>query len=142
TWNHTISAMPLGGGSVTILASTFRPSGVAVDAGFVYWTDSVDNVVRRAPLAGGATDTLTTATAPSGIAVDPTSIYFGVDGSIKRLPLAGGPATDVITGIGKPAQLAIDHDRGLLYWSEAQSHYVQRMALDGTGRRNIAENDS
>ncbi len=48
--NGNIEKVPIGGGSVTRLATgQSRPRGIAVDATSVYWVNSGDGTVRKAP---------------------------------------------------------------------------------------------
>jgi DNA-binding beta-propeller fold protein YncE len=49
-----VNKVPLGGGSVTTLASgQSGPVSVAVDGTHVYWTNSGDGTVNEVPIGGG-----------------------------------------------------------------------------------------
>lgn len=81
-----ILRLPLAGGPAVTLASGF-PTGLAVDATDVYWTDSVgaggtagtpgNASVRRVPITGGAVTTLASSRSfTDGVAVDATRVYW------------------------------------------------------------------
>ncbi len=97
---------------------------VAVDNSNVYWTDDVDGI-WKAPKSGGSATKLATypssgpdmSTGPYGIAVDATYVYFAnADGTIKRVPIAGG-MVDPITS-GQPPSSDLTLANGTLYWSQ------------------------
>lgn len=56
------------------------------------------------------------------LAVSKGTLYFtdAAHGSIKSVPVAGGAATDVVTGQKEPNAIAID-DAGTLYWSNTSA---------------------
>ena len=69
------------------------PINIAVDAAFVYWTNSARGVanagtVMKVPIGGGTPITLACAqTQPWGIAVDATSVYWTnlSDGTVMKV---------------------------------------------------------
>lgn len=61
--------------------------GLALDAGFVYWSD--DDGIKRAPKSADAPPTLL-AHGGSEFAVDDTFVYWGTPGAVMRRPLVGG----------------------------------------------------
>jgi hypothetical protein len=111
-WTNRASMFPAGARSALLLAAgsdapravvpgETLATGVAIAAGFVYWTSrdvSGGILVERAALGGGAAETVTTLAAladPAGIAVDAAYVYFvgsGSAASVARAPLAGGVA--------------------------------------------------
>ncbi len=70
-----------------------RPSGVAVDAHFVYWANLGTNTIGRANLDGSSPNPsfITGASNPSGVAVDSGHIYWANNGAntIGRASLDG-----------------------------------------------------
>jgi hypothetical protein len=111
-WTNRASMFPAGARSALLLATgsdapravvpgETLATGVAISAGFVYWTSrdvSGGILVERAALTGGAAETVTTLAAladPAGIAVDAAYVYFvgsGAAAAVARAPLAGGIA--------------------------------------------------
>ena len=90
--------MPLGGGSITILASGInQPWRLAVDGINIYVIEFANAVagagsVKRVPISGGEIATLVDGlNGPTDIAIDGTNIYWtelgtgGTDGSITKL---------------------------------------------------------
>lgn len=74
------------GGSVTDLAAIVEntPTGIAVDANYVYWSavvglvpDSITGSIKRVPINGGMVDTLASGLRdPERIVIDNNYIYF------------------------------------------------------------------
>lgn len=120
--------LPLGGGSLATMAPLATSSGsldvgsLAVDATNAYWSQPSTGSVMSVPLAGGAPLTLATAQAnPGPVTLDSANLYWanggqwafptmppGSDeGSIVKLPLAGGAPITLASGIS-PCGLATD----------------------------------
>jgi hypothetical protein len=77
--NHTVIGVTFDGGAVvTYSATDVSPSSIAVDASYVYWTNTDDGTLKRAPLAGGVAPEVL-ATGQSGatnVAVNSRAVYW------------------------------------------------------------------
>lgn len=110
-------------GGEMVLATGDVPWDVAVDESFVYWTEQGSGegagAVRRASKLDGTGAVLLAAdvTGPRGMAIDATHVYWAnkEDGTIKAVPLAGGPVTVLAAGQLQPANVAVDAD--FVYWT-------------------------
>jgi hypothetical protein len=60
--------------------------------------------------AGQNVQMLAAAEAPFGIVIAGDDVYWTNDlgTTVAKAPLGGGPATMIATGIGRPAQIAVD----------------------------------
>jgi hypothetical protein len=83
-----------------------------------------------ASLDGGAPVTLASGGTISGLAVDDTSAYWVVDDQVMKLPLAGGAATTLVSGLSNPGNLAVD-DRYVYWVDDSSNGSIGRVALDG-----------
>jgi hypothetical protein len=100
---------------VTLFASQYNPSGIAVDDANVYFGDGLN--IRSVPKGGGTSAILAAAT-PSQIAVDSSNIYwtdFGA-GAIRKMPKSGGSPVTIATGTDSPSGIKTDGVN--VYWSE------------------------
>ncbi len=102
------------GGAVQRLAELTDPaaipSGLAVFAGYVYWTQT-DGAVLRVPAAGGSAETLASGeVAPAGIAVNASGAtwldagHWGIDctptdGQVRRLPAGADAPVTLAAGL-------------------------------------------
>ena len=67
---------------------------------------------------------------PSKLVVDASSVYWlEDDGSVKKVPIAGGAVTALATGLLSPRDLA--QDSTSLYFTDLQAGKVQRVAKSG-----------
>jgi hypothetical protein len=108
--------------------------GVAVDAGFVYWTNPSANTIGRSTIGGGSPQPnfITGAHEPKGIAVDGSHIYWTntSNGTIGRAELGGGGVNQsCVTGATEPLAVAVDS--GHIYWTNSGSE-------SSVGRANLA----
>jgi hypothetical protein len=134
TISSFVGRLPLAGGDVQHLAdipgAQAFPIGIAVHAGYVYWTQRDGNVLR-VPAGGGATEALASGEQnPGAIAVDDGGAYWlnavslGVDctpanGALRRLDAGATAAVTLASGLAGAASLAIDTNGA--YWSTAGS---------------------
>jgi hypothetical protein len=89
-----------GGTPETIERSDSLIGDMTIRDGVLYWTAS-NGVFRRELASAAATTTrLVSASANNGpIATDSNAVYWaGVSGDIRKVPLAGGTSSDVVTG--------------------------------------------
>lgn len=123
--------------------STFRPTGIDVDAGVVYVTDSDDDVVLRflpdgTPLGTFGTDVPAGFDAANGIDARGGDVYVA-DGSHDRIvrlhPDGSFVSTFGVTG-GGPGELLFPNDvavapGGDVYVADSENHRIQRFTADG-----------
>lgn len=118
---------------VTILARTDgRPVGLAVDEGFVYWTDSDPGVIAKMPIEGGPIATLVAkGDKTTGLAVDATHVYFSEwgGGKIGRVLKAGGGIETLAQGQKGARSIAIDEGR--VYWTHPPTGTIRSMKKSG-----------
>jgi hypothetical protein len=91
---------------------------LAVNDGFVYWTDMGADTVNRAPQDGGPTQLLASAqNVPLRLAFDETFVYWSsnLGGAIMKVRKAGG-TPEVAVQATQPWGLAVDADT--IYWLE------------------------
>ena len=120
-----VGYVPVGGGAPVTLASAGTVTSIAVDAGYLYFTDGDDGTVGRVPVGGGPKTLLASGFAlPRAIAVSGGNVYFSdeadldADGSVNVVAADGsGAVTAIAAGITGPEQLAIIG--GSLYWTVA-----------------------
>jgi len=110
-------------------------NGFAFDSSYVYWSESVGlapSTIKRAPLGGGASEVIASSSDGfiGGIAIDGGNVYW-VDqdeGEIRSIPVNGGSATVIATGLTTPAGIAI-HAR-TIYLTDANSD-LMAVAIGG-----------
>lgn len=92
TGNLTVSAVPKGGGTVTVLGSGQpQPTRLALDDTYVYWSNYLGGTIMRAPKDGSAAPTLVSlASSPSGLVVIGSYVYFVDANGLEKVPSAGG----------------------------------------------------
>jgi len=155
--DYEVKAIPLDGGTPRTLVSVPTGSyyssralqGLAVRGDNVYFIDNVNHAVNRVPLAGGPVTALATdigspsALNSSVMVLGSSDVYWsetgtvsgcclmGGTGVIRRVPLAGGAASTVMTGLDEPGSLGIDGSN--LAWTE-----LWRVARGTTGGANVA----
>jgi hypothetical protein len=136
----TLSRVALAGGTVEVLAPNLTNArGVTVYGTSAFWTargtegSYTDGTVGRVDLANLSITTLATGlNGPGrGIAVDASDVYVTTtalsgDGTILRIPVAGGSAEPVATAQAAPADLAIDDIA--VYWVNETTGTVMRLA--------------
>lgn len=146
TGDNTIGRQANDGSHVNtgFIQGAYAPYGVAVDSGYVYWTNSSNGSVGRANIDGsGANQSfITGGDTSTGIAVDGSHIYWanaGTSGggsidSIARADLNGGSVNQSfipVAAAARPYGVAVNGS--YIYWSDANGT-IQRASLNGTGK--------
>ncbi len=89
-----IKRVPLGGGSVTVLAQSPAYIGagdLATDGATLFWSDA--GGVRSMSIWGGTITTLVSSTSVSRISLDSSYVYYAEGTRISRVPKTGGTPT-------------------------------------------------
>jgi photosystem II stability/assembly factor-like uncharacterized protein len=124
-------------------------------AGFVYWLDHGDDVIRRSSSDGSDAQPLIDLRAQlNDVADNIEPRYLVVDedarklywtdssrGEILRADLTGSNVETVVIGYLELRGIAIDSSAGKLYWVDAEIGSIQRANLDGTGLEVLAFGD-
>ena len=86
------------GGKPVALATVNLPSGLASDGVNVYWTDYLEETIKRVPITGGEPATVGDCEKPGsgGLAVDSTSVYCtSAEGKVLRFARSNGAVTTI-----------------------------------------------
>jgi hypothetical protein len=117
--------------------------GIAVDATSVYgpvpYLGSKSGIWRW-PVAGGAHDTVATGQTPNYLAVDATNLYwtsFSIvggmaqdhQGTVLKMPKAGGAVTTLASGLGGPQRIVIDATT--VYWTDDVDNTIMKVPIAG-----------
>jgi hypothetical protein len=111
-----------------------RPLSIAVQGGYVYWSEPLRDSIGRASLDGTSPDRnfISTST-PGPVAADDQHLYWAsLSGPIGRAEIDGtGLLPDFITGADCPAGLSTDRAR--IYWTNFCRGSIGSAQLDGAG---------
>lgn len=99
---QSVMKIPRAGGVAMVLGpGAGQHFGIAVYGTSVYWTNYDAGTLMKAPIVGGALTTLASAQdRPTGLAVDGENVYWVNGTTLMRMPLGGGPAAPVASGLG------------------------------------------
>src|SRR5262249_54130305 len=121
TLNGTIKMAPALGGPASLVADQLGyPSGLAVDATNIYWTDAY-GTVKAKPIAGGPITTIASnQDSPYGIAVDATSVYwtlapYQTPGGVAKAGISGGGTMPIASGQSQPYSIALSANA--VFWT-------------------------
>jgi hypothetical protein len=157
---YEIMAIPLAGGTLRLLASVSTPDhfststllGIAVSGANAYFIDNFNHALSAVPVAGGAVTPLVTnlgsvsAKNSSPLALGGGNAYWSElgtvsgcciasgTGTLRRAPLTGGAASNVVAGLDVPASVGIDGSS--LVWTELWR--IGKAAAGGTGVTTLA----
>jgi hypothetical protein len=111
----------------------FKPGGLAIDTSNLYWVEpgcadaSGCTAVLSMPIAGNNVTQLTALPAAAGLVPFATSLYFTDFTDIWVVPIAGGPATPVVTTPnGVAANIAVDATS--VYWADETGMAIRKIA--------------
>ncbi|XP_038050592.1 sushi, von Willebrand factor type A, EGF and pentraxin domain-containing protein 1-like isoform X2 [Patiria miniata] len=113
----------------------------------VYWSDVVQNTIRRAYIINGSQEILFThehVETPDGLTIDPASrLLFWTDMGLPSIQVAHLDGSDrkilVRTDIEHPRAILADPGNGLLYWSDwGQVAKIEQAYMDGSNRVVLA----
>ena len=117
----------------------------------IYWTDVGRGEIQRTNLNGSNIETLITGSeSPAGLALDMDGgkIYWteywtdaspnaSSTGKIQRTDLDGSNTKTLITGLENPFSIALDVERGRIYWTDIGTASIQRANLDGSNTETL-----
>ena len=123
---EVLRAPKAGGPAAPLVKGLKSPGGIAVDAGFVYVTETAwQGRVVKAPKAGGEIVAVATnQRQPTEVVLDDDAVYWidagssTSDGAVMKAPKAGGDATVLADKLRRPRSLALD--AGNVYWLQSR----------------------
>jgi hypothetical protein len=152
--------VPIAGGTATpFVYSQAGAAGIALDSTNIYWANNggggVPGSVNLVPIGGGQTDIVqlyTGSDMPNGVAVQGGNVYFTTvgtqgamyaDGTVSKVPIAGGAVTPLVSNEVAPWWLWVDHTS--LYWTtrplpQGQDGGVRKVPIAGGTPTTIEAN--
>jgi hypothetical protein len=131
-----IARVHLAGGPTELVVPGAAPSRLAVDDGFLYWTDEAGGAIRRANKAGGTPELVGAASLPWGIAVDDLYVYWAEQGDsstppwsnslVRRVQKSGAPPETLVALQGEVARELIVDDIHVYF-----THLFSAAPVDG-----------
>lgn len=135
-----------GGTPVVLATQQANPVGIAIDATNVYWSNfglqtPHTAAIMSIPIGGGTPVQLAECPSFCGdVTADASHLYWVSDGvNVVRAGLDGSNAQTIATETNPVHRIVVQDN--LVYWSTGQDfqmNHVERAALDGTARVNIA----
>ena len=131
-----------GTGLESVALSQNLPRAIAVDNGFVYWTNVNAGTVMRANKTTLVSETIASGQgSPRGVAVDGTSVYWANNGAgtVMKANLDGTGLTTLATGQNQAYGIALDATS--VYWSTDQNPgAVMKASIAGGSPVTLAAN--
>lgn len=147
THDGTIGAAPKAGGPVVTLATNEEHlTDLAVYATShpspeVYWTASLDGLVKRATLTTPAVTLASKRPAPGPIAARAEGVFWAevppTNGDLVAMPIGGGDVAPLVTGLSEPTTLSVNATH--IVWGSTGDAKISRAAIDGSDTRVIAK---
>lgn len=119
-----VRRIPAGGGTPKVLAKGLgNPTGIAIDAKYAYFAAENTGEISRVLVDGSAAATVlaTGQLKPAHLTIDDKYVYWtnygtsDTDGSVAKVPLAGGDVIVLAAAQNKPLQIAVDATH--VYWT-------------------------
>jgi hypothetical protein len=129
-------------GVETVASGLTHPWGLAVHAGHAYVADagngSSGGSISAIDLASLALTTLASGGSPRGVAADDSAVYFAdnYNGTINKVPVAGGAVTALASGQNQPVGLLVDAQ--YVTWTSYGGGFVARTGLGGGAVTTLA----
>lgn len=110
-----------GSGANVLFTGPREMSGIALDAGSVYWGNEGGDALMAVAKTGGSPSTLATLDYPGDVAIDETHVYFidAGDNGVYRVPKGGGAPELLGTSVAGAPRVAVD--AGFVYWTDQGS---------------------
>ena len=154
SWWGTIQRADLDGSNVEVLFDPIvrQPHGMALYLDKIYWTDWMKGTIQRTDLNGQNIEVLISGlNRPRDIALlAGDKIYWtevtgrirtywaGFEtGKIQAANLDGSDIKEILTGLRRLGDIALDVVRDKIYWAESWEHTIQRADLDGSNVEDI-----
>ncbi len=127
----------LDGAQLEPLVITGQPRRIALDASqtSLYWIASQWNVIIRSDFSGTVLESVVNVNGARDLAIGGGRIFWSEDNSIWRANLDGSNVTLIQSGepgAFRPNLLALDSNRGRIYWTDRTSGAIQVASLEGT----------
>jgi hypothetical protein len=126
-----IGGPPDGGMATTLFKWTIneRPTGLAIDATNLYYgvANGYPTGIMKMPLAGGTATVVAETDDPVDIAVDATTIYYATKSNIAKVPIGGGPVTNLFQGT--PHRIAVDAN--YVYYTVRVTPALMKVPING-----------
>lgn len=140
------SSDPANSPITTVLGKNINPEGISYDwtQKKIYWTNSFNNSIQAMNIDGSNIVMIARVDRPRSIVVDPCNGYlyftdwgnFSSSGKIFRTTMAGSLKKAIISkDLSQPSGLAIDHEEGMLYWTDAIRENIEKSDLNGNNRQ-------
>ncbi|MDE0014480.1 MAG: DUF5050 domain-containing protein [Candidatus Poribacteria bacterium] len=142
----------LDGSNIQILVEA-NVSRLAVHGGKIYWAEFYGNFIHTVNQDLSNYEKIAAGPSVEAIAIDTQSdkIYWAIDDienpspldyryfkrKIQRANLDGSNIQDIVTGLDLPDHMAVDSQKGKIYWVDRITDKIQRANLDGSNVQDI-----